>query len=206
MGSQSKIAAMGFQVPKDQTLKKSIRRLRWFKSTFEEQISTVSNRTGIEFEIDNRALANCFVEWIRSFEALKPKDADHRLAYVGFTAGKMLVQLLEKQPLKVVEMPKASDTNLPEYFWPEGFAYVSYCLNIRQSVLREDFDADFEFAAQFDDIRTWWSFKENVADKPDYAISFLDLFAGQEPNWEMPGVFSAISSELKLGADEHLRL
>lgn len=197
MGSKDRIPAVGFNVPEDQSLRKSIQRLRWFKSTFEEQVDAASVRTGITYRLNSQILTECFLAWLRQFEASKPKDPNHRYAYVGFAAGKMLKQLLIKKPLEVVELPKSADPELPEYFWPEGFVYVSYCLNVRQSVLRQDFDANQEESSKLSDVRTWWSFKENVNEMPDYAISFLDLFAGQEPNWASPGMFnSSIPNDL----------
>jgi len=111
----------------------------------------------------------------------------------------MLKELIVKKPLEIIDMPKATDRDLPEYFWPEGFVYVSYCLNVRQSVLRQDFDTEPEPAPQFTDIRTWWSFKENVTEIPDYAIPFLDLFAGQEPNWTFPGSFTGKAKSSQVG-------
>lgn len=197
MSSKEGFSAVGFQIPQDQSLRKSIQRLRWFKSTFGEQVDATSVRTGIIYQINSQILTGCFLDWIRQFEASKPKNHDDRYAYVGHAAGRMLKQLIMKNPLKVVELPKAADKDLPEYFWPEGFVYVSYCLNVRQSILRQDFNADIEPTADLNNIRAWWSFKENVAELPDYAISFLDLFAGQEPNWESPGLFSeTINREL----------
>lgn len=197
MASYEQYPSVRFQVPQDQSLRKSIQRLRWFKSTFDEQVKAASVRTGIKYKLNPQILTECFLEWIRQFEAAKPNDSDHRYAYVGHTAGTMLKQLIKKNPLQVVELPIATDKNLPEYFWPEGFIYVSYCLNVRQSVLRQDFELDMEPAAKLIDIRTWWSFKENVSEIPDYAIPFLDLFAGEEPNWTSPGMFDAKTRNLK---------
>lgn len=206
MASKERYPTVGFQIPQDQSLRKSIRRLRWFKSTFEEQVEAATVRTGIKYQLNSQILTECFLGWLRQFEAAKPTNPDHRYAYVGYTAGKMLKQLITKNPLQVTELPKAADKNLPEYFWPEGFVYVSYCLNVRQSVLRQDFDADMEPAAKLYDIRTWWSFKENVAEMPDHAISFLDLFAGVEPNWTSPGMFNEAIKTSQIGSSPRGRI
>ncbi|MEM8541649.1 MAG: hypothetical protein AAGF25_11910, partial [Pseudomonadota bacterium] len=92
--------------------------------------------------------------------------------------------------LTIILMPKLVDEELPEYFWPEGFVYVTYCLNVRQAVLKKDFGVEIEQASALEELRTWWSFKENVAEDPNYAISFLDLFAGETPNWQFSGLFN----------------
>ncbi|MDA4635536.1 hypothetical protein NZA98_31350, partial [Escherichia coli] len=44
------------------------------------------------------------------------------------------------------------------------------------------------------DLRTWWSYKENVTEMPGYAVAFLDKFLGAEPNWVMPNLASARSA------------
>lgn len=198
MASKNQFLAVGFNVPKDQSLRKSLQRFRWFKSTFEEQVEAISVRTGIKYQINTQILTECFLDWIRQFEAAKPTNPDDRYSYVGHTSGKMLRQLIVRKPLEVVELPKATNVDLPEYFWPEGFVYVSYCLNVRRSVLRQDFDIDIEENPALTDIRTWWSFKENVNEMPDYAISFLDLFSGEEPNWTSPSIFSAKVNRSKI--------
>ena len=37
-----------------------------------------------------------------------------------------------------------------------------------------------------DDLRTWWSYRENATEMPAYAVAFLDRFLGAEPNWITP--------------------
>ena len=37
-----------------------------------------------------------------------------------------------------------------------------------------------------DDLRIWWSYRENAGEDPSQAIAFLDLFTGTEPNWWTP--------------------
>ncbi|CAN0599054.1 unnamed protein product, partial [Ectocarpus sp. 12 AP-2014] len=46
-------------------------------------------------------------------------------------------------------------------------------------------------SAELDDLRTWWSFKENVGEDPSLAIAFLDLFAGDQPEWSTPDIFQS---------------
>lgn len=190
MDTFQNIPSVSFKVPKGQTFRKSFQRLRWFKSTFEEQVQAASTRTGIEYDTDAQILTRCFLQWFRTIENIKPTNTQDRLAFVGFAAGKMLKELIVNNPLTLKSTPKVMDSDLPEYFWPQGFVYVSYCLNVRQSILREDFHAKINSSQTIDDIRTWWSFKENTAEMPDYAISFLDIFAGEEPNWNSPGQFN----------------
>ena len=44
----------------------------------------------------------------------------------------------------------------------------------------------YRWTALADDLRTWWSYRENVGEDPALAIAFLDMFIGSEPNWVMP--------------------
>lgn len=187
---QSRQIKQDLTIPKNQAYRKSLQRLRWFRSTFKEQTEAIEAGTDIQFNINSEILAECFVEWIRTFKDMKPTQSNQRLAYVGFAAGQMLKQLIVKKPLCVVSMPDTADASLPEYFWPEGFVYVAYCLNVRQAVLCHDFGVHIHESPSLDKLGTWWSFKENVHENANYAISFLDLFAGEQPNWIAPGLFN----------------
>lgn len=175
----------------EQPLGKAVRRLRGFRSSFEEQIKTISTRTGIRYEIKADKLTATFLAWLDAFEAQKPDKENDKEAYVGFAAGLMLRSLIAHDPVEAVHLPKAADKNDPTYFWPEGYLYVAYCLNIRGCVLEQEFHTAQQQAALLDDLRTWWSFRENVHEDPSLAIAFLDLFSGVEPNWHMPELFTS---------------
>ena len=185
------IPLVQFKGQADRPLRKAARRLRWFRSTFAEQVNATAAATGVSFRIDNTALAACFIDWLRAFEAQKPATATGRRAYVGFAAGLMLERLIRFRPLEVVSVPEGADAGDPAYFWPEGHAYVAYCLNVRAAVLAQDFNEQFDIAPAMREIRVWWSFKETSAEDPAMAIAFLDFFAGQLPNWSSPAVFDA---------------
>ena len=183
----------------EQPVRKSVRRLRWFRHSFREQVRQIALGTGVEFAVDDRALAATFLEWLRAFEAQKPASVEAKRAYVGFAAGLMLRALVRHKPLRAVKKPQNADETNPAYYWPEGYAYVAYCLNIRAAVLEQDFRDDTKTAPELSEIRNWWSFKENVAENPSLTLAFLDLFAGEEPRWTMPDVFRA--QDLKLIAE-----
>lgn len=175
----------------EQPLGKAVRRLRGFRSSFEEQIKSISTRTGINYEIKSDQLTAAFMGWLEAFEAQKPAQDTDNEAYVGFAAGLMLRSLITHNPAKASFVPKDADKNDPTYFWPEGYLYVAYCLNIRDCVLEQEFHAARHQADVLDDLRTWWSFKENVQEDPSLAIAFLDLFSGEEPDWHMPALFTS---------------
>lgn len=189
MEAPTGIPTVEFRSLGDNPVRRAVRRLRWFKSSFESQVNSVSADTGIEFAINNQRLTHCFLQWLHGFEAQKPGDRGDRHAYVGFAAGLMLEQLVECKPLIVERLPDDADMKQPAYFWPEGYVYVVYCLNVRRAVLKQEFDEEASIAPEFSEIRTWWSFRENVADDLSMTIPFLDLFAGQDPDWTMPQIF-----------------
>lgn len=188
-GSLETASTIPIQPPVGQPLRRAVRRLRWFKSTFEAQLRSLSAETGIAYRLDAPGLTRCFLHWLQAFEAQKPGQADERQAYIGFAAGLMLRQLLIDRPVSAERMPETADPGLPAHFWPEGYAYVMYSLTIRQAVIREECHHDIDFSPLLAEIRTWWSFRENVRDDPSAAMGFLDLFAGDEPDWSMPAIF-----------------
>ncbi len=172
-------------------LLKSARRLRWFKGTFNRQSTVLSGQTGITFEVDGKALRGAFFSWLTAFEAQLPTRERDRPDYVNFAAGLMLRELVKAKPARVTSLPSDADMANPAYYWPEGYLYVSLCLNIRAAILEQDFDFESESSPDPDDLRTWWSFKENVGEDANLAIGFLDHFAGVEPIWSAPSIFSA---------------
>lgn len=174
----------------DQPLRKSAQRLRWFVDAFDQQIQNTEAQTGNQFSVDRGALAHVFADWLKAFEAQKPTREDDKPAYVGFAAGLMLRTLIKHKPVAVVKQPDNADQSNPAYFWPEGYLYVAFCLNVRGLVLETDFHAaQHPPSDRLADNRTWWSFRENVQQDPSLAIAFLDLFAGDEPEWTMPELF-----------------
>ncbi|GGG84168.1 hypothetical protein GCM10011415_37810 [Salipiger pallidus] len=177
------------EAPTVQPLHKAAQRLRWFVRAFEEQADKTEAETGNRFAIDHAALAKVFAEWLRAFEAQKPIHADDKQAYVGFAAGLMLRTLLALKPATLEARPENADQSNPAYFWPEGYLYVAFCLNVRGLVLENDFHHEQHVSPAMAEARTWWSFRENVEQDPSLAIAFLDLFAGDEPEWSMPELF-----------------
>ena len=170
-------------------VRKAIRRLRWFIGSFHAQVRQTSKETGVTFDVDDQILAAAFLDWLRAFEAQKPADPGDRMRYVGFAAGLMLRTLIRLKPVTVAGRPGDADDTNPAYFWPEGYLYVAYCLNIRSAVLEEDFDEHQTTVPEMREIRTWWTFRENVSEDPTLAIAFLDLFAGEDPHWSEPDLF-----------------
>jgi hypothetical protein len=149
----------------------------------------VSRTDGVRYRIREDRLAQTYVAWVRAFEAQKPHSSAARRAYTNFASGLMLRELVSANPLDVLAIPSESDLSNPAYYWPEGYVYVGYCLNVRSTVLSQDFGETLTLSPDLFDIRVWWSFKENVAEDPSLAIPFLDYFAGEQPNWSMPSVF-----------------
>lgn len=180
-------------------IRRAARRLRWFKASFQQQVDAFSAESGVRFEVDSARLVQTFLDWLREFEAQKPHSPRARHAYVGFASGLMLRQMIKSKPLRVVSVPEGADGANPVYFWPEGYVYTAYCLNVRRAILEQDFDETRQISPEFSDLRVWWSFRENVSENSSYAISFLDLFAGETPNWRFPSVFvSAASAPVQL--------
>ena len=170
-------------------LRKSVQRMRWFIGAFEEQVRRTETETANSYQIDRGALAEVFVEWLKAFEAQKPARDEDKRAYVGFAAGLMLRTLIRRKPASLTARPDGADETNPAYFWPEGYLYVAFCLNVRGLVLENDFDAEQHPNAALTETGTWWSFRENVREDPSLAIAFLDLFAGDQPEWSMPELF-----------------
>ena len=183
----------------EQPVRKSAQRLRWFFRSFEDQTTRLAAETGLSYQIDEAVLAEAFTDWLKAFNAQKPRASEDKLAYVSFAAGLMVQTLIAKKPVAVSVMPDHADLSKPAYFWPEGYLYVSYCLNVRGLVIEQDFKGERSSDERLSDIRCWWSFKENVLEDPALAIAFLELFAGDEPDWSMPSLFRRTRARKLIG-------
>ena len=174
----------------EKPVRKRAQRLRWFIEVFEKQVEETAGETGNQFDLNRAGLAEVFSEWLEAFNAQKPQSPEDQRAYVGFAAGLMLRALLRHNPVSG-HVSEGADTSNPAYFWPEGYLYVVFCLNVRGMVIEMDFEGEQSLSPELDDLRTWWSFKENVGEDPSMAIAFLDLFAGDAPEWTTPDIFQS---------------
>lgn len=170
-------------------LRDAIRRLRWFRQALGRQLDDITAETGLTFTVDDRKLAQVFVNWLREVDAQKPRDPASRRAYFDFVSGLMLRDLLRDLPITAGPLPAGADLGKPEFFWPEGFACTLFCLNVRAAVIEQEFNAAATLAPDFFSLRQWWTFRENVSQDASTAMGFFDVFAGNHPDWMMPDSF-----------------
>ena len=170
-------------------IRHAARRLRWFAASFARQIAVLSADSGVAYAIDRKKLAAAFVAWLRAFDAQRPHaDADRR-DFTHFAAGLMLRELIRHDPVSATALPPGADTANPAYYWPEGYAYVAYCLTVCDAVLGQEFNAALTMTPELDDIGYWWTFRENTRDDASWAVAFFDKFSGREPDWDAPELF-----------------
>lgn len=169
-----------------------LRRLDWFRKSFEDCASMLSRRHRLTIRIDDELLAKAFLQWLEIFEEKRRYAAVDRADYILFAGGLMLKELIRNAPAKItVPQDGAGDREkLPESlaFWPEGFLYTHYCISAVSAVHLQQFGQSRTLSESVEDLRTWWSFRENATEMPGYAVAFLDRFFGSEPNWAMPDI------------------
>lgn len=168
-----------------------LRRLRWFRATFRTNARAISAAYGVRFEIDDAKLTKAFLDWIESVETERRFAAVDRADFIVFAAGLVLRELIRQGPAKAagdVQLAEPTGDRMAEIvrFWPEGFLYTNYCVSAIAAIHEQEFGAAPAVDACADDLRTWWSYRENATEMPSYAIAFLDRFLGGEPNWILP--------------------
>lgn len=168
----------------------AVRRLRWFRAAFRSSLDSVGAEIGCEFELDELRQAGAFVRWLRRAEAQKPRVPEERRSFFDFATGLMLRELMTDMPIRALAPPRNVAPDSPAAFWPEGYAATMFCLALHDEMVSEEFDAQSRRDATFGDLRTWWSFRENIEEDPVRAIGFMDLFLGNEPEWTMPDSFA----------------
>jgi hypothetical protein len=170
-------------------LRHRVRHLNWFRRSFRRDATLIAGQRGIAIEIDERRLAETFLNWIEAFNRQKPYAALDRRDFSLFAAGLLLREFIKTRPVAAKLSAKArgeDDRASITDFWPEGFLYTNYCLNVLSAVMQQEFGETLSPARAAGDLRSWWSYRENVRENPSLAIAFLDELVGGEPNWHMP--------------------
>lgn len=169
--------------------------MRWFRVAFEDYVAAVGQRIGCRYKIDEAKLAAIFVRWLRAVERQKPNNAKDRHDYFEFAAGLMLRELTADMPLSVAAPPTKAAADSAACFWPEGYAATLFCLTVHSAAMQQEFHDKPEVSSAIDDLRHWWSFKENASLDAAFSVGFLQSLLGHPPNWMMPDVFRARLSE-----------
>lgn len=177
--------------PTNEPLRIAVRRLRWFRTAFARFVQAMGDQIGCRYDLDEARLAEIFVRWLRSVEVQKPKARAERHDYFAFAAGLMLRELVAAMPVKAEAPPTRVDPASAAAFWPEGYVCTMFCLTVHSAAMRQEFHEGTEIADAIDDLRQWWSFRENVGQDPSVSAGFLQMVLGHQPNWTMPDVFRA---------------
>lgn len=142
-------------------------RLRRFAPAFTAAMQHIGRDQGAIARIDPVRLAAAYLDWRHTL----PMHPAHR------AAGVLLQALLHHAPLTMM-MPAGSPES-PAQFWPEGHACVTWCLDLNRTLTGGGGPGPAYF-----DPGTWWSFRENFAEDNAVAVPFLELFAGDDPDWD----------------------
>ena len=177
--------------PTNEPLRTAVRRMRWFHAAFDAYIEAVGARIGCTYKVDEAKLAAIFVRWLRSVQRQKPSDPKDRHDYFEFAAGLMLRELTADMPLSVISKPSKAAEDSAAAFWPEGYACTMFCLTVHSAALQQEFKDKPQVSPAIDDLRHWWSFKENADADAAFSVGFLQILLGHQPNWMMPDVFRA---------------
>jgi hypothetical protein len=170
-------------------LRHRVRHLRWFKSSFRRDAELVASQHGVALHVDERKLTAAFLSWIEAFNRQKSYAALDRRDFSLFAAGLLLREFMKARPGSVRGGARPPDLDAKDSivdFWPEGFLYTSYCVSVLAAVMEQEFGETLNLVAAAGDLRSWWSYRENVSENPSLAIAFLDRFVGEEPNWRLP--------------------
>ena len=177
--------------PSNEPLRVAVRRLRWFKLAFHRHAEAYGRHLGCTFQVDESKLAAAFVRWLQAIERQKPADKTQRRAFFEFAAALMLRELVAEMPVAASTPLSRADPNSAAVFWPEGYCCTMFCLSIQTAAVEQEFHAATEIDPAIDDLRHWWSFRENALQDAGFSAGFLQMLLGQQPNWMFPDVFRA---------------
>lgn len=175
----------------NEPLRIAVRRLRWFKSAFLRHAEAQSRDLGCTLTVDEAKLAAIFVRWLEAIERQKPADKTQRRAFFEFAAGLMLRELIADMPLVASGSATRAKPDSAAAFWPEGYCCTMFCVSVHSAAMAQEFHLDTALDPAIDDLRHWWSFRENARADAGFSAGFLQLILGQQPNWLFPDVFRA---------------
>lgn len=177
--------------PTNEPLRLAVRRMRWFKQAFRHYMDASGQALGCRFEVDEPKLARVFVRWLSAIDQQKPSDKAQRRDFFEFAAALMLRELVDEPPLRALGPATRAAPDSAAAFWPEGYCCTTFCLSVHAAAMAQEFHHPTALDQSFDDLRLWWSFRENAHHNPAFAAGFLQRLLGHEPNWVMPDVFIA---------------
>ena len=188
----SKVSRAGEALPPtNEPLRIAVRRLRWFKAAFLRHAETMSAELGCKLDVDEAKLANAFMRWLDAIEIQRPADKSERRAFFEFAAALMMRELTVDMPVTAAGPPTLAQPGSAAAFWPEGYCCTMFCLSVHAAATAQEFQAEPSVDAAIDDLRQWWSFKENTMRDASFSAGFLQMLLGRQPNWTMPDVFRA---------------
>ncbi|MDK4737070.1 hypothetical protein [Rhizobium sp. CNPSo 3490] len=165
--------------------------MHWFKAAFHAHAAFCGEAMACDFAVDDVKLAGAFVRWLDHVDRQKPKENAERREFFQFAPSLVLREFVSDMPIKAMRSPANVDPKSPESFWPEGYVATTFCLTVYAATMGQEFHIDVHVSEMVDDLRSWWSFRENTHEDSDYAAGFFQLLLGNEPNWWMPSNFSA---------------
>lgn len=171
-----------------------MRKLGRFRAAFEDDARRLGARHGWRYDIDEQALARMFFDWIDAIGAQADGARANRADFTLFCGGLALAGLVRSAPARAHATGRPASRGDQELaadriarFWPEGLLYVDFCISVVSAVFEQEFGAPPPLDPCLDDLRTWWSFRENVAEDPALAAAFFDRFLGRQTDWTFPG-------------------
>jgi len=175
----------------NEPLRVAVRRLRWFKAAFRRHAEAMAAELGCRFEIDEAKLAGAFTRWLDAIDVQRPADKSRRREFFEFAAALMMRELTADMPLSAIGVPDRAQPGSPAAFWPEGYCCTIFCLSVHAAATAQEVHAETKIDPAIDDLRHWWSFRENTMQDASFSAGFLQLLLGSPPNWMMPDVFRA---------------
>lgn len=177
--------------PSNKPLRAAVRQLHWFRAAFEAHMRICGDKMGCTFAVDEMKLARIFVRWLKALDAQRPKNRSERRDFFEFVPSLVLRELIADMPVKADGPATRAGAGSAAEFWPEAYACLMFCLSVHAAAMDQEFHARVEVDRMVDDLRSWWSFRENAGEDKAFAAGFFQKLMGHEPNWYMPGNFEA---------------
>lgn len=158
---------------------RAIRRWTWFRGEFPPLMTKIAQGGCQEasVSVDLRALARAFWRWVAVLDANRHYEPLDAVDFAHFSSGVLLAFLLQERPLRLGEASNRSH---------EVRALTEAVLTLLASWRAAQGAGELHVDAVDERSSRWTSYVENVAEDPNVAVAFLDLFTNGVPVWRFP--------------------
>ena len=150
-----------------------------FLDAAERELGRLAEMGGAVLSVDRDRMEKAHGRWVARPDVTRHMRGDAALAR---SAGLASALLQEGPVVRSAAAPDAARSRLAPLlaFWPDGVAAFQLALRVYAA---ERSPHEVRLSRGIGELPLWWSMRENVAEEPGLVQPYLQLLAGEPPEW-----------------------